>query len=103
MDTWLYRMLLRIRPAPIAVFLKRVLRIQRVIMETASGRFWVDPVSNFGIALISGLYEPSMQNTLPMFLGPGKVFVDVGANEGFFTVQGARLTSSGGRVIAVEP
>jgi FkbM family methyltransferase len=104
MDIRLLQTLLRVRPAPFAVFLKRILRIQRVITETSTGRYWVDPVSNLGFALINeGSYEPGMQKTLARFLGPGKVFVDVGANEGYFTVQGAQLTSPGGRVIAVEP
>lgn len=33
----------------------------------------------------------------------GGVFVDIGANEGFYTILGARLTGAKGTVIAVEP
>jgi FkbM family methyltransferase len=44
-----------------------------------------------------------MQRTLAVLLGPGKIFVDLGANEGYFTIQGARLTEPDGRVVAVEP
>ncbi len=44
-----------------------------------------------------------MQRTLVALLEPGKVFVDLGANEGYFTIQGARLTEPDGRVVAVEP
>lgn len=35
-------------------------------------------------------------------LGPGMIFIDAGANIGFFTVLGSRLVGPGGRVIAVE-
>jgi FkbM family methyltransferase len=34
---------------------------------------------------------------------PGATFVDVGANIGYFSVLGARLVGSEGRVIAIEP
>jgi FkbM family methyltransferase len=50
-----------------------------------------------------GTYEPGMRCILGTFLGPGKVFVDLGANEGYFTVLGARLTRPEGCVIAIEP
>lgn len=36
-------------------------------------------------------------------LGPGDVFVDIGANCGFFTVFAARKVGPSGRVIAIEP
>jgi FkbM family methyltransferase len=36
-------------------------------------------------------------------LSAGDVFVDVGANAGWYTVLGARAVGPGGRVIAVEP
>jgi FkbM family methyltransferase len=37
------------------------------------------------------------------FLKPGATFLDMGANEGFFTVMGAKLCGPHGRVVAVEP
>lgn len=46
--------------------------------------------------------EPEMRQ-LHRFVGPGDVFVDVGANVGLFTVKAARLTGPAGRVVAVEP
>ena len=96
--------LLRIRPAPLAVFLKRLMRIKRKVVDTDTGKFWIDPASNLGITLLrEGAYEPGMQAILEHFLMPGKVFVDLGANEGYFTVLGARLTQPSGRVFAIEP
>src|ERR1700733_824304 len=100
----LARMLFKIRPALLADGLKRLLRIRRWTIETDAGKFWIDPISDFGMRLMQdGTYEPGMRTVLATLLGPGKVFVDLGANEGYFTVLGARLTEPEGQVIAIEP
>src|SRR5712691_7712955 len=96
--------LLRVRPAFLAAFIKQLIDIERMVVQTEVGSFLVDPISNLGDSLIrQGLYEPGMVETLKRFLSPGSVFVDVGANEGFFTVLGGSLVSASGRVIAIEP
>lgn len=46
--------------------------------------------------------EPELRQ-LDRFVGPGEVFVDVGANIGLYTLKAARLVGPTGRVIAVEP
>jgi len=56
-----------------------------------SGKYWL------------GTNELPVQQTLARQLRPGDVFYDVGANTGFFTVIGARLVGSKGRVYAFEP
>jgi FkbM family methyltransferase len=48
-------------------------------------------------------YEPLLTALIAQTLRAGSVFVDVGANTGFFTVLGARCASPGGRVLAFEP
>lgn len=102
--TALARRLLQVRPAPLAVFLKRFLRMSRVAVETPAGRFSVDPVSNFGFDLMSsGEYEADMQATLRAWLRPGSTFIDLGANEGYFSVIASRLVTETGRVLTVEP
>ena len=53
--------------------------------------------------LLRGTYEPKTRELFTQLLGPGKTLVDVGANVGYFTVLGALLVGSGGRVIAFEP
>ena len=48
-------------------------------------------------------YEPGAAEALRNSLAPGDVFVDVGANIGYFTVLAARIVGDGGRVVAFEP
>ena len=47
--------------------------------------------------------EPSVQRTLRAIIRPGDVFLDIGANVGFFTILGARLVGDSGSVVAFEP
>jgi len=48
-------------------------------------------------------YEPELVRAIRGTLSPGDVFVDVGANIGFFTVLAASIVGDGGRVVAFEP
>lgn len=48
------------------------------------------------------LYEPELTH-LGLFLRPGETFVDAGANCGLFTVAGARVVGSSGKVLSFEP
>jgi FkbM family methyltransferase len=47
--------------------------------------------------------EPKVQRTLRAIIRPGGVFLDIGANVGFFTILGARLVGESGSVVAFEP
>lgn len=51
----------------------------------------------------TGIWEPYETSLLQRLLRPGDVFVDVGANIGYFTVLGAALVGAAGRVFAFEP
>lgn len=96
--------LMKLRPAPLAVMLKRLLRVRRLEHATPHGTFWVDPASYQGLALLrEGRYEPDLLETVLRSLRPGDVFVDVGANEGYFTVVASRQVGANGRVLAIEP
>jgi FkbM family methyltransferase len=100
----LYGLLLKMRPANLGTGLKRSFGIQRRIVETKLGRYFADPVTSFGYALIKdGRYQPRMIKTLEESLRAGGVFVDIGAGEGYFSVLAARMMRQGGRVVAVEP
>ena len=50
-----------------------------------------------------GVWEPYETSLLASFLQPGAVFVDVGANIGYFSVLAARLVGDSGAVFAFEP
>lgn len=56
-----------------------------------------------GVIRDTGQWEPHITALLRRILGEGSLFVDVGANVGYFTVLGAQLVGSTGRVIAFEP
>ena len=95
----------RIRPAALGWYVGKSLGLaERRVHTLADGRkLWVNPLSLFGAAVMEGEFELSTQTVLRKYLKPGDVFIDAGANEGFFTVQGARLVGPSGRVVAVEP
>lgn len=48
-------------------------------------------------------YEPCETQFIKNVLRPGMVFVDVGANIGYFTVVAARAVGHAGKVVAFEP
>jgi FkbM family methyltransferase len=99
-----YRLLLHIRPAPVAALFKRLFGIRRHILETPVGRLWIDPASDFGFRLLTGKeYAPDLTAAFRQLLKPGDTCVDIGANEGWFSILAGRLTGDTGRVLAVEP
>lgn len=100
----LAKWIMRVRPAPLAACLKKLTFIQRMEHVTPEGTFWIDPASYQGLALAQqGVYEPKLLATVKAHLPTGGVFVDVGANEGYFSVVAARVVGPTGKVIAVEP
>lgn len=48
-------------------------------------------------------YEPDVTRIVQKILEPGDVFVDVGANVGYFTMLGSALVGPEGKVFAFEP
>lgn len=52
---------------------------------------------------VCGSFEPNEFAYLREALPEGGTFIDIGANEGFYTVFAARRVGSGGAVVAVEP
>jgi FkbM family methyltransferase len=53
--------------------------------------------------LLYGNYEPETTNAVRTILGPGMCFVDLGAHIGYFTLLGAQVVGSQGKVYAFEP
>ena len=52
---------------------------------------------------VCGSFEPNEFAFLDRLLKPGMVFVDVGANDGYYTLFAAKRVGASGRVVAVEP
>ena len=78
-----------------------MLRVKRVVTNAEFGKMWVDPVSTMGAAIISTRqYEPDLVAIIRANFPAGGVFLDIGANEGVFSIVAAKTAS---RVIAVEP
>jgi FkbM family methyltransferase len=74
-------------------------------VDTADVSLYVirnDPVVGREL-LASRAYEPHVTEQLRRFLVPGGVFVDIGANVGYYSLLAARRVGPGGRVIAFEP
>lgn len=98
------RFIMRVRPAPLGVFLKSLLLVRRTELSTPEGVFWIDPASYQGLTLADhGIYEPELLATVKTRLPVGGVFVDLGANEGYFSVVASRIVGPRGRVLAIEP
>jgi FkbM family methyltransferase len=98
------RLLLRIRPIELAGILKGLLRISYREVPIGGRTFWLDPASNFGSRLMAEkCYEKELSSTLARILKPGDVFVDLGANEGYFSLLASELVGESGRVYSIEP
>lgn len=94
----------KLRPAPLGVLFKRLVRLRRIELSTPEGIFWVDPGSNIGQRLHdSGAYDPVAATLIKRCLRPGDTYVDVGANEGHLCVVAAKQVGPEGRVLAIEP
>jgi len=93
-----------IRPAWLAELVKTIAGVERRVVDTEWGHFYVDPGTLLGKYLITdGIHEPSMVETITSLLAPGDVYVDLGANEGYFSVVAGQLVGEEGRILAVEP
>jgi FkbM family methyltransferase len=49
-----------------------------------------------------GLWEPEISHLIARLLSKGDIFVDVGANIGYYSLMASRLVGGGGAVVAVE-
>ncbi len=87
--------------------LRRFIRrpfIARLSPELGGFRFECDPRDGVaGEAGFTGWYEPQETRILARVLAPGAVFVDVGANWGYFTLVAGGRVGAAGRVVALEP
>ncbi len=91
--------------------LRRILRLPFRLLPGAmtmpiwSGRLrgkkWIVGSSDHGCWL--GIYELAEQRLVANTVKPGTVFLDLGANVGFYTLLASSLVQDGGKVFAFEP
>jgi FkbM family methyltransferase len=94
----------QVRPIELALLLKKLLRIRRRTYSIGGFQWKIDPVSDFGFRMLNeGAYEPEMTERILSKLEKGETFVDLGANEGYFSVLGSRKVGPDGRVFSIEP
>ncbi len=97
-------LLQKIRPIELAELIKKLCGITYRDYAVGDLRLSLDPASNYGYRLLTqGWYEPEQSKAVEQLLRPGDIFVDVGANEGWFSLLAARTVKHEGRVFAIEP
>jgi len=100
----LLAIIISIRPTFIVSFFKKIFNFKRKIISTKEGYFFIDALSNFGYNLISkGFYEKNILSSLKNLLSAGDTFVDLGANEGYFSIVSSKLVGESGIVVSIEP
>lgn len=76
----------------------------RIVMTKNNFRMKLDLADWLGQHIFAtGEYEPSTTALIQSLLKPGNVFVDVGANAGYFSLLAAKTIGKHGRVYAFEP
>jgi FkbM family methyltransferase len=105
MKTKLYYFLAKkLRPVELAYGIKKVLMIKRRDVRIADHMFYLDPVSDLATRLMaSGTYEPEIRDLIKATLQEGDTFVDLGANEGYFSILASQMVGPTGKVVAIEP
>jgi FkbM family methyltransferase len=73
----------------------------RILQGELRGKKWISGSSNHGCWL--GSYEFDKQRLLVKAIKTGTVFLDIGANVGFYTLLASVLVGDEGQVFAFEP
>jgi len=75
---------------------------RQVVVEAGPGAGLVLDLVGASADYAAGTNELPVQRAIVDTLGPGDVFVDVGANIGYFSLLAARAVGPTGRVVAIE-
>ncbi|WP_421944668.1 FkbM family methyltransferase [Pedobacter sp.] len=97
-----------IRPVELALLIKKITGNKRIVLNHGKFKFYLDVWSNlywnlFNTQLEEIIYEQSWTEFITNFLSPGKTFIDLGANEGWFSIYAASKVGKKGRVFSIEP
>jgi FkbM family methyltransferase len=95
----------RLRPVELRLLVKWLLHLKREQVVLPDSRVYeIDPISDLGLRLVKDkFYEPEMTNIIEDLLQKGDSFIDLGANEGYFTILASILVSPSGKVFSIEP
>lgn len=77
-----------------------------MIIEVQGFKMLVDPSLTGGVTpqlLLDGVFEPFETQIIKNILKPGFVFVDIGANIGYYSLLASTIVKDEGKVIAFEP
>ena len=67
-------------------------------------KLWLDKNSYLQNKIINfGVWEKNSTKIIKKYLKPGDIFIDVGANIGYFTILASKIVGDNGRVLAYEP
>lgn len=76
----------------------------RLVASTKAGTVSCDPRDGVQSTLLErGEWEPTVSATICRILKPNDVFIDIGANIGYFSLLASRIVGAGGLVVAFEP
>ncbi len=101
---YLYKLLNGIRPFEIGVAIKFLLQVKRQWFKYGPFKFFIDPCTAFGQCLINfGVYEPEMVQAISTLLEEGDCFIDLGGNEGYFSIIASNCVGRNGSVYCIEP
>jgi FkbM family methyltransferase len=75
--------------------------VMTVLTGPLGGRRWI--VGSGVHSNWLGIYEAEMQRAITRTVRPGAVFLDIGAQAGYYSLLASRLVSETGRVVAFEP
>jgi FkbM family methyltransferase len=98
---------LRLRPAALGSMIIKFFgpEDRRLIISTSSGlQIYADPFTYLGGELNqTQAFEPDTEELIRSNLSAGGVFLDVGANEGYFSALAGTVVGPSGFVVAIEP
>jgi FkbM family methyltransferase len=95
----------KLRPPELALLIKWIFRVKRQIHTFPDGRkVSIDPISDFGLKIAKNEgYEKEMTDQISSILKPGDTFIDLGGNEGYFSIIASGIVGQTGKVITIEP
>jgi FkbM family methyltransferase len=85
------------------LYARNVFPAMPIPIRLPNGYWWLAWNNHLGDHLLAGGFEEPEYAFVQRFLKEGMVVLDVGANEGYYTVLASKCVGPGGRVIGFEP